>query len=383
MRIGMFTDCYTPIINGVVSSIRTSVDALREAGHEVTVLAPEEPGYRERDKAILRFKAIIFPFQKEERVALPFPVRNFQLLSSLNLDVVHVHTPFSLGLLGLWHARKRRIPLVFTYHTMFADYVHYIPLPQDFMRKLAIEISRGFCNQCQAIIAPSTEVQRILGTYGVTAPTCVISSAVNGNHFGEGSGEFVLSRHGLPKGARILLFVGRLGKEKGLDFLLQAFRSIYREFPDVYLFLVGDGPERRPYEDLCSKLGIRERVVFTGYVGREEIPHYYAASYLFWFSSLTETQGLVLLEALAAGSPVVAVRATGVSEMGVEDEDSFFTDNEEESFLSATRVLLQDRDLRNRMGERGRANAKRFSPASAASQLIRVYHSAAQVVRSQ
>lgn len=371
MRIGVFSDSYKPYISGVVISIENSVRELRALGHQVYIFAPRYPGQTEAEPAVFRFPSFRSPTNTDYTLAIPISLKLRSLLRELDLDLIHVHSPFLLGRLGAAQARRLEIPLVFTYHTLYDQYVHYVPFHQGLTRRLTIQLTRYFCNQCDTVITPTAKVRQLLEGYGVKSPIEVLPSGIDLMRFQTGDRRWLRERFNIHPGARVLLFVGRLTKEKNLDFLLRAFQLV--EQPEVFLVLVARGPEEENLKRLASHLGIADRVIFAGHMVDQDLVNCYYGADLFVFPSVTETQGLVVVEAMATGLPVVAVDAFGVAEMVDHGLNGFLTPNHTGEFSRAINALLLDEPQRQQMGERAREKAESLSAPAIAQQLQGIY----------
>ena len=305
LTIGMFTDSYTPEINGVVTSIASAVHALRRRGHRVLVMAPAHEGIGDRDPDVFRFRSAPFPFYQQSRMAFPLPAKLLFELPRMPFDVVHTHSLFFVGCLGAFLAQQRGIPLVFTYHTRWTEYAHYLPWSKDLTRAQAVWISREFCNRCDEVVAPTLGIADLLREYGVSKPIAVIPTGVDHDAFRGGSPAPDVIR--AQAGGPIVLYAGRLGKEKNLDLLLDAFAIVARRRPDVSFFIAGCGPYENKLRERARAIPAAQRITFTGALDKSDLGSYYRAADVFAFASTTETQGLVLVEALAHGLPVAAV----------------------------------------------------------------------------
>ncbi|MCL6609971.1 MAG: glycosyltransferase family 4 protein [Peptococcaceae bacterium] len=372
MRISVFTDSYRPYRSGVVQSIELFTRDLISLGHEVKIFAPSYPRH-DKDRNVFRFVSVPAPTNPEFTLAIPFSLRLRPAMKKLKPDVIHVHSPFILGRLGARYARMLGVPLVFTFHTLYDLYIHYFPFAQGVAREITRRYYRDFCNGCDLVIAPTAVIADHLRNNGVTARIKTIPTGIDLESFKPGNNRYIHHKHGLPEETRVLLCVGRLGHEKNLQFLIDAFAMVRPAHPDTRLVLVGGGPEEANLKNRARELGIHDLVIFTGALDRPEVIKYYCSSYLFVFSSVTETQGLVLGEAKAAGVPAVAVRAFGASEMVRDGEDGFLTENTREDFAARLDLLLRDRELRDRMGEAALKNAALLSSRTSAQKLIRCY----------
>jgi glycosyltransferase involved in cell wall biosynthesis len=373
----MFSDCYHPVINGVVTSIDVLRSNLMKAGHEIELFVPDKPGFSDHDLSIHRFFSLTAPFHKESRFTLPHPWGHIKRLQDWAPDVLHIHTPFNLGLVGLYVSEKLGLPYVFTHHTLWEEYVHYVPLvSRRLLRKTAIAVCRQFCNGASTVVAPSDEVKSRLLTQRVRQPIEVIPTGIDVECFAEGDGAAIRTRYGLLPEHRVAIYVGRMGKEKSLDFLLNAFAQVSREVPEARLLMVGGGPEKTVLEEQTRSLGLQDRVTFTGYVPRTDLASYFRAARVFLFSSVTETQGLVSLEAQASSCPVVAVRASGSNEAVADQETGFLVPQNEADFAAHTIRLLCDDALQARMASSALERALHFSSRIMVERHLQVYEQA-------
>lgn len=382
MRIGIFTDSYLPYTSGVVRSIETFSEGLDARGHEVYIFAPNYENCH-KESRVFRFSSIKSPTNREFSVPLPFSFEFKSTIKKLDLDIIHVHSPFLLGRLGAKYAKKLGIPLVFTFHTLYEQYVHYIPFALSMTKDLAQHISRSFSNRCDLVIVPTAVIADYLREIGVTATTNVIPTGIKVEEFQKGDKNWLKNQFALPGDEKILVFVGRLGQEKNISFLLESFWNINREIPGTRLVLVGSGPEEEHLREKAREYGIARQVTFTGLIPPADVVHCYAGSDLFVFPSVTETQGIVIVEAKAAGLPVVAVDAFGVSEMVVNGEDGFLTELEMEQFSQKILLLLQNPELYQRMSRQAMLNAERLSTDSCTDKLVYSYEQVLQSAKKE
>lgn len=347
MRIGIFTDSYRPYTSGVVTSIATLKEELIRMGHEIYIFAPSYPDYQEEENGVYRFYSLPTPTNPDYALAIPVLPGIKMLVKKLNLDIIHVHSPFTMGRVGLHYARKYKIPIVFTYHTLYDQYAHYVPVAQGLAKDMALKFSNNFCNQCDHIIVPSKEVEALLEGYNIKTRVSVIPTGVSLHKFENVQEEWLRKHYGIPANRKVLLFVGRLSKEKNLEFLIQSFGQIKRQMPDTTLVITAQGPLEKELKELAESLNFSpdSDVIFTGALPFETLISVYASSDLFVFSSITETQGLVLIEAMASGLPVVAVRASGVQDMVDHGINGLLTECDEKDFSDAVIKVLSDKVL--------------------------------------
>lgn len=308
----MFTDTYAPEVNGVVTSIAGTVDALRRQGHRAIVVAPAHGGGPDDDPDVFRFQSTAFPFYPQFRMAFPLPAKLLAALPRMPFDVIHAHSLFFVGCLGAYLAQLRRIPLFFTYHTRWTEYTHYLPVHERISHAQAVWISREYSNRCDRVIAPTAGMAELLHSYGVRTPIEVIPTGVDIQSF---SGANSIQPEPVSSAGPVFLSVGRLAKEKNLDLLLDAFEKIADRIAGARLIVVGSGPDETHLRRRASTIGSGQRVHFAGLVNRAALGAYYRAADFFLFTSTTETQGLVIVEALTHGLPVIAVDCPVVREI--------------------------------------------------------------------
>jgi len=302
-EVAFFTECYRPIINGVVASIDGLRAGLDDANVGVTIVAPHFPHERDDARAIVRLPSLPLPTSTGYRLCVPYlsPAARARISRA---SIVHVHSPFVTGWLGANIARRCGVPLVFTYHTRIDEYAHYAPFEPRIARAAMIALTRGFANATDAVIVPTAAMQRRLREIGVRVPIAVVPSSIDVAQFANGRRSFeTRALLGVRDDARIVLAVSRLAKEKHLERAIDAIAHVR----GAHLAIAGGGPDRALLEARAAGRGVRERVHFTGALAPAALPDVYASADAFVFPSPTETQGLVLAEALAAGLPVVAV----------------------------------------------------------------------------
>ncbi|RMG58284.1 MAG: glycosyltransferase family 4 protein [Deltaproteobacteria bacterium] len=369
LTIVHFTNSWKPMKGGVPVSVDLYTDYLRRRGHRVFVVAPEyeeakeDPPWVFRVPAIKNFRGSAF--------SVPYPQHlNFKLLGGierLNPHVIHVHHPFLLGEVGLRIARRMGIPCVFTYHTLYHKYTHYLLEGSDALKKIAVFVSVFFASLCDRVIAPSESVRQFLLTEGVRAPVTVLPTGIED--------ERVVSRRLLPSEGEAfrLVYSGRLEPEKNLEFLFRAVALFLRAKGDAELIVVGDGRLRREVEKLAGKLRVRERVKFVGEVEREELFLLLDRCHLFVFASKTETQGLVVLEAMARGLPVVCLPGPGVVDVVRNGVNGLLPEEREESFAESLRVVAEHPEIWARLSRGAILTARKHRMGSLVRKLESLY----------
>ena len=376
MRILMVSDVYFPRVNGVSTSIQTLRQALAAAGHGSVLVAPEYPGaHAEPD--IVRVPGWQVPRDPEDRLMhLRALAAALDGLNPADFDLVHIHTPFLAHRAGVRWARKHNLPSVETYHTLFEEYFHhYLPfLPKAWLAAAARRISRKECDGVSAVIAPSSAMKNALETYGVTSPVHIIPTGIRMADFADCDGAAFRARHGIAPERPVMAYVGRVAFEKNLDFLLHVTETVRRKRPDVLFVVAGEGPARARLERAVAKRGLADNVRFVGYLERKtELPACYCAADVFVFASRTETQGLVLLEAMALGVPVVALAAMGTRDVLQEGAGCRIAPDDPAGFAATVLPLLDDRVAARALGETGRPYAAGWSEGRMAEAVLLLY----------
>jgi glycosyltransferase involved in cell wall biosynthesis len=361
LTIALFSDAYPPEVNGVATAVVLIRRELQRQGHTVYVFCPDYNRPTDDEEGVFRFWSIPYFFKAMRKQRFAFPtVKDFRRLKSLDVDIIHSHVPGNVGVLALFASWWYRIPHVHTYHTFYIRYTHYMPLPRSLSTRGVKWITRHFMGRCQRVICPSRQIRDEIATYGGDFPIDVIPTGIdlerNERPIPE---ETIKRRQNLPSERRTLIFVGRLGFEKNLDFLVEAFAELISRGYPLNLLVVGDGDARRLIETTARRRSVWEHVRITGYVPRETVFSYCRASDVFVFASMTETQGLVLLEAMSTGLPVVAVDAMGVSDLQQDEVGGLLSSPDTEEFADKVAQLLDDRELYDRK-RRGAINKSRL-----------------------
>jgi len=354
MKILFVSECYHPVRNGIVAVIDILTDQLRKRGHEVMVVAPQHPRAGPDPEGVVRVPSLPNPFYPDYPAAIPWAKQLPQVIDTFKPDIVHTHSFMWLSRFALRHAKRRNIPVVTTFHTLVTEYLHYAPAPRWISLPFITRWVSSFCNECKAVIIVSPIAEPLLRSFGVKTPIEFIPTGVDAEQFGRGDGFRVRKELGIPSTASVLLYVGRIAKEKNVAFLLEALSPVLAERLRTYLVLVGDGPEMAAMKAKARSLPGGERIIFAGSRLRDEIPNFHAAADIFVFASVTEMQGLALTEAMMAGLPVVVIGEGGIQHFVKDGEVGFVVPHDKFGFANAVRTLLDKPHLRMAMAERAR-----------------------------
>jgi 1,2-diacylglycerol 3-alpha-glucosyltransferase len=378
VRVLFISDVYFPRVNGVSTSIRTFRQDLANCGVDTVLVAPRYQSVGPDDEpGLLRVASGNVPRDPEDRrMRWGALTRTLDTLPRNEFDVVHIHTPFIAHYAGARFAKRAKIPCVATYHTFFEEYAHhYVPaMPRSMGRFLARAFTRSQCADVQALIAPSDPMREILLEYGVSTPIHVLPTGLAADRFGAGDGSRFRAQAGLPADRPLMTYIGRVAHEKNIEFLVDVFTQVRQAVPRAMLVIAGEGPARESLRQLVTSLKLDADVYFAGYLDRNTaLLDCYAAANVFAFASRTETQGLVLLEAMAQGAPIVSTAELGTRSILKPDCGALVVAERRDEFAAAVVRVLQDPSLQKELGERGRVYARSWSSASMARRLADLY----------
>lgn len=371
MKIGLFTDAYLPEITGVTTVVRTLRDELERRGHETFVYAPRYSGPCDDERNVFRFRSGPVFGYRTARMALPYSRRAARSFAAL--DLAHSHTPFSLAYVAFSAAYRCRLPHVHTYHTYLSHYRHYIPRPLRPSVRSAERYSAILCNRCSSVTVPTQSIYDELRRFGVRRPIRVLPFGPDLRDYEEGAVWDPRTALSIPGDAPLFLYAGRIASEKNLLFLLESFVQIRETLSGAVMAFAGDGPLRGELEACAAQSGVAESVRFAGFLDRKRLIDLYRAADAFLFASKTETQGLVIVEAMAAGTPAVAVQAMGVRDVVADGVNGFLVSEDARRLAEQAVRVVSDRELAARLSEGALATAQRTSLDCGVRGLIDVY----------
>lgn len=378
----MVSDVSFPRVNGVSTSIETFRRSLAELGHDSVLIAPAYPGCASsEDPSVIRIASRPVPRDPEDRLMSARRIRALApLLAAGGFEVLHVHTPFVAHYAGVALARRLRLPVVETYHTFFEEYLHhYVPvLPRAATRLLARRLSVSQCRDVAALVVPSAQMLATLRGYGITTRAEVLPTGIDPDRFCGGDGSRFRQAHGIPPDRPLLVHISRVAHEKNIDFVLEALVLVRREVPGVLLAIAGEGPALAHVRRRTGQLGLAAHVLFVGYLARDNaLLDCYRAGDAFVFASRTETQGLVLLEALALGVPVVSTAVMGTADVLRGAAGALIAPDDRAGFAAAIVGVLKDPVLRARLAAAAPGDAAGWTATAMAERLLALYRSVA------
>lgn len=377
MKIGIFTDCYYPQINGVVISILILKNIFEKQGHEVYVITSKDSKNTDRDN-VISLPSVSFFRWAEFRFAIPFiAMTACKQIHSIDFDIIHTHTEFSIGRLGKKIAAKRNIPLIHTYHTQYEDYTHYIaaigtPLLKDVVRKF----SKKFLRPYSAVIVPSKKMKRLLCTYGVKNKIFVIPTGIQFSHAGyekaPEKNKMLLERLGFSQENFILLFLGRISLEKNIDMIIDALPALIKKNDSIRLLIVGAGPYFETIHEKITSKNLTQYIAFTGKVAHDCIGDYFALADLFISPSKTETQGLSIFEAIERKVPVLVYNDTNVEGVILDNISGLLFESKEQLVDKVLYAVHNPAQLQN-FAQTAYQNIRHYSDEEFGKQIITAY----------
>ena len=375
MRIGIFTNNYLPNPYGVTRSVETFRRELEKQENDVFIFAPRWKEYADKNPCVFRFPSLDIKIKFRFPLAIPYSWKMRKILKNLDLDVIHAQHPNLLGTVAMKWAKRKEIPLVFTWHTLYDQYTNFVPfVPAKISAGYIIKKAVKFANLADAVIVPTDSIIPILRKWGVTNKNIVpIATGVLEEEFANVDKNKIREKYNIKSDEIVLLIVSRLTSEKNVEFVFRSIKNILKK-GSVKFLVVGDGYLRRNLENFCQQEKISDKVIFCGEVEREEIKHYYASADIFIYGSKSETQGMIITEAMYMGLPIVAVNATGVNSLVLNNGNGFLVQENEGEFETAVLKLINDKDLRKKFGETSvRIARMKFTASVCAEKMVEIY----------
>lgn len=377
MKILMMTNSYFPYLGGLEQSLHSFSLELRKLGHEVLIAAPGPAGKTDKKENVVRLPAFHHNNKKgiEFSINLPLPGEFTRIMDEFRPDIIHSHYPFFMGDFALRLSRRYHVPLVFSYHIMFEHYVHYLPIRTEGVKRFLITLACGYANMCRHVIAPTQSVKDILIKRRIKTPITVVPTGVDVRAFGRGSGKAFRRKNRIPADALVIGHVGRLAPEKNLDFMVPALIEALKNNKNIHALIVGRGPSVPMIRSTFKKAGLQKRLHLTGYLDGQNLIDAYHAMDVFAFASLSETQGIVLIEALAAGVPVVGIYAPGVRE-AVENyvNGRVIRKPSQKKFTAALEWVLKQPYSKSAMiKQQAKNSAQEYSISCCARRMLKIY----------
>jgi len=388
MRIAFFTNCYKPLVNGVVTSISSLKEAYGRKGHEVYVFAPRVEGYIDQEKNVFRYRSINLTSKVKYPLPIPLSFKVKKVITEFNPDIVHIHHPFLLSSVAIMYGKKLGIPKILTIHTQYEQYAYYVsPVPERITHEAIKMIISNLADKTDCITTPSASMKELIKGYGIKNRIEVISNAIHLISFKEDDElkrTEIKKKYNLKEDDKIILFVGRVASEKSIDKIIKALAIIKkRNTGKEKLLIVGDGPAMDELKLLTRSLKVEEDVIFAGTVSYEEIQHYYKMAYVFTIASTTETFGIVTIEALASGVPVVAVKAPGAADILTDGLDGLLVDDDIEKIANALEKIIKEPELREKLSQGALKTSEKYSIDTISERMLNLYREIIEIKNSE
>lgn len=376
MKIAFFVNTYLPNTFGSSVSVEYFRKGLEEIGHEVYIFTPKFHGFDLKNDKAFFYSSVMYGYKIKYPLAIPFSPKIEKKITELDFDIIHTHQPFTIGNQALKNARKNNIPVIFTYHCRYENYTHYIPFFQTIVRKYVSNSVKKFANKVDCVIAPTSDIKKILRNRKIEIPIEIISTGIDWKKFQTGKRIRTREKFKIESDEICFWWLGRMEQEKNIDFLLKIMKSFLKRFEKSKFMLVGDGSERGNIEKFIEEENFQHRVILTGLVPQEEVQDYYSAGDILIQPSKTETQGLAALEAMASSMPVLAIKATGTTDIIKNNKTGYLLNEDVEDFYQKARELLENKNLFNKISEQARKEAFKYDYKNNAKELVRVYEKA-------
>ena len=376
MKIAIFTNNYLPNLYGVSTSIESFRHHLEKRGHQIYIFAPYFSGYRDNNSKVIRYPSLDLRYKIRFPLPIPYSRKINHFLDKLNLDIVHSQHPNLLGTAGKYWARKKKIPLVFTWHTLYDHYTNFIPLiPHQWAAQWIIKKAVRYANQADQVIVPTPSIKSIIQRWGVdNSHILALPTGIEEKKFQGATGEKIRKKYQIEPNDLVLLLVSRLTEEKNVEFIFRSLQPLFKKYDHLKFLVVGEGYLKKKLEKKYASNKMKGKIIFTGLVDKKEIKHYYAVGDIFVYASQSETQGLIIAEALYLKLPVVAVQATGISDILANSSAGILTSTRLEEFRQAVKELIGQPEKRKKMGEMGKKLVQeKYTASVCAEKLEKIY----------
>lgn len=379
MRIAIFTNNYLPNPYGVTQSIESFRRQFEKLGHEVFIFAPAWKGCADENPRVFRYPSIDIEFKFKFPLAVPYSRKMDKVIENLDLDIIHSQHPNLLGSAAMKWAKKKKIPLVFTWHTLYDQYAHFaVIIPEKLAAWWAIRNARNYANKADYIITPTESVKKIIKNWGVTNKNIeTVSSGVEEKIYQDADRQIIRNKFGVKDDEILLLLVSRLTAEKNIEFLFRSAVKVLKNSKNTKFLVAGDGYLVPQLKLTAKENDLEERIIFEGIVDKKEIKNYYAAGDIFVYASKSETQGMIIAEAMYMRLPIVAVCATGICDLVEDKVNGFLVSEKEDEFAGAVTKLINDAYLRKKFGEESaRIAREKYTDKICAQKMLEIYEKA-------
>jgi glycosyltransferase involved in cell wall biosynthesis len=355
LKTAMFSNNYYPFVSGISVSVYRLASQLKKTGNKVISFVPEYKKNEKSEDCVIRLSSLYsFGADEQFKLANIFSRKVFKEINKFKPDIIHVHHPFWLGSLGLWIGRKAGIPVVYTYHTRLEHYAHYVPVPGlIFKNIISHSMIKRFCNKCSGVIVPTYSAEEYLRILGVKTDLLVQPTGIEYEKFKNPDKSELkqLKKEFQINNETVLVTASRISEEKNIEFIVHGVAKLKKETDSPFkLLIIGDGPDMEKIKKLIIELDLSSQIILTGAVSPEKMNLYYNLGDIFVFASKSETQGLVILEAMSAGLPVAALRSSGIDDIVKNNVNGFKTPENYEKWCGCIKEMIEDENLRSQLG---------------------------------
>jgi 1,2-diacylglycerol 3-alpha-glucosyltransferase len=379
VKIGIFTNNYLPNPYGVTQSIESFRKQFEKKGHEVFIFAPKWKNYTDTNLRVFRYPSVNTNIKFNFPLAVPYSRRTDKIIEKIDLDIIHSQHPNLLGSAAAKWAKKKKIPLVFTWHTLYDKYAHFAAvIPEKIAAWWTVRNAKNYANKADYVITPTESTREIIKNWGVTNKNIeAISSGVEEETYQKADGQSIRNKFGVKNDEILLLLVSRLTSEKNIEFLFRAAVEVLKNNKNTKFLVAGDGYLLPKLKLMAEENNLADRIIFEGVVDKSEIKNHYAAGDIFVYASKSETQGMIVTEAMYMGLPIVAVKAPGICDLVQNEINGFLVEENGKNFSEATEKLVNDADLRKRFGlASARIAHENFTDKICAQKLLGIYKNA-------
>ena len=375
MKIAFFTNNYLPNVYGVPMSVETFRKEFEKRGHTVFVFAPNYSDYQDTNKNIFRYPSLDIEIKFRLPLGIPYSRKMDRIIEKLDLDIIHSHHPNLLGSAAMKWAKKKNIPLIFTWHTLYDKYTNFVPfLPAKLSAGWIIKKAVKYANQADRVIVPTQSIEPIIKNWGVVNKIFPVATGIDAKCFSGSDRKKIREKYQIKDDETVLLLVSRLTEEKNISFLFESVVEVLKKNPKTKFMLVGDGYLKGELEKETRKRNLDQQIIFAGLVEAEEIKNYYAAGDIFVYASKSETQGMIITEAMYMSLPIVAVKATGIESLVENNVNGILTTEIEGEFADAVLKLVENADLRKKFSENAKKIAReKYTSKICAEKMLKVY----------
>ncbi|HBO16531.1 MAG: Glycosyltransferase [Candidatus Moranbacteria bacterium GW2011_GWE2_35_2-] len=376
MHIAIFTNNYLPNPYGVSGSIESFRKEFEKMGHTVYIFAPAWKGYEDENPNVFRYPSLDIAIKFRFPLPIPYSHKMDKIIAELDLDIIHCQHPNLLGLAASKWARKKNIPLIFTWHTLYDQYTNFVPfVPKKMAADWIIKKAAKYANQADAVVVPTLSVKNIIQKWGVSNENIVaISTGVDEKDFEGADGESIRKKYNISEDEILLLLVSRLTEEKNMQFLFEAMFDVLKKKSNAKFLIAGGGYLQKVLEEKSKDEKLDSRIFFSGEVGRDQVKNFYAGADIFVYASKSETQGMIISEAMYSGLPVVAVNATGICDLVIDGKTGYLVAENKKEFSDAVFDLAGDENKRKLFGENSKKVAmENYTSKVCAKKMIELY----------